>query len=68
MDDTTEIRIAKVDARLTHFRGMRLAAEDACHEAERETYELEIDRLLEVRLILTRGGLIAGLPLDLETQ
>lgn len=67
MDDTTSLQLARIDGRLDRFRIMRTAADDAGHDGEYDVIEREIDRLLELRLIVKRGGLIAGaLRLELE--
>lgn len=66
-DDTTRSQLDRIDARLTRFRTVRAAALDASHDGEYEIAEQEIDRLLDLRLIVARGGLIAGaLRLELD--
>jgi len=67
MDDTTSLQLARIDATIVRFRVQRAVAEDAGHDGEYEVIEREIDRLLELRLIVKGGGLIAGaLRLELE--
>jgi hypothetical protein len=68
MDDTTRERLDRIDQRIAHDRTLYLRATWAGHEGEAETYEIEVDRLLDLRAVVERGGLTAGLPLDLETQ
>lgn len=67
MDDTTSLQLARIDARITRFRTQRGAAEDAGHDGEYTLFEDEIDRLLELRTIISRGGLLAG-ALRLEVE
>lgn len=67
MDDTTRAQLDRIDQRITRFRVQRDAADDAGHDGEYVVIEDEIDRLLELRLIVSRGGLLAGaVRLELE--
>jgi len=67
MDDTTSLQLARIDAKIAADRSLYLRATWAGHEGEAETYELEVDRLLDLRNIVERGGLLAGaLRLELE--